>query len=312
MGFTLIEMTVSMAILSLILVAIASAVMLGTRAMNAVNSNAVTQTMQARAISEQIAADLKVALAFSERTSTAVTFTVPDRSGDGLPEQIRYAWAGASGALTRQYTSAGNTSIGTLATNIQNFDLNWLTRSVGPPAAPVNVESAEQLLIAHNGSAGTNIKTFSVTTTAWPSEYFKPTLPANAVSWKITRIKLMLARNGSSFGSLIVQVRGVDAQHKPVTTVSDTTNVSALTLSTTPGYVDVAFSNLAGLDPTQGYCVVVRTVASPSPATVSYDNASSDGGMSYTSTSDTGATWSTPVGGTALQYYVYGTYTTPE
>jgi hypothetical protein len=47
--------------------------------------------------------DLEFALAFSEQTATAMTFTVPDRDGDLLAETIRYAWSGTPGdPLTRQ------------------------------------------------------------------------------------------------------------------------------------------------------------------------------------------------------------------
>ena len=39
-------------------------------------------------------ADVGMALSFSERSTKAITFTVPDRNGDSLVETIRYAWSG--------------------------------------------------------------------------------------------------------------------------------------------------------------------------------------------------------------------------
>ena len=58
--------------------------------------------------------DLRLALSFSERTPTAVTFTVPDRDGDGDTETIRYAWETPDGdpatngvaPLTMKYNEA--------------------------------------------------------------------------------------------------------------------------------------------------------------------------------------------------------------
>ena len=52
----------------------------------------------------ELLADLEFALAFSEKTDHALTFTVPDRDGDFISETIRYAWSGTPGdPLTRQY-----------------------------------------------------------------------------------------------------------------------------------------------------------------------------------------------------------------
>src|SRR5207248_7692706 len=116
-------------------------------------------------------------------------------------------------------------------------------RSVGPPH-PAITGSAEQSLIAHNGSGGRNIKSYSVTSKSWPCEYFKPTFPAATTSWKITKLKLMLARNGSAIGNITVQIRTVDSNHLPTSTVLASTIVNVALLSTTAGYVDVAFSGL--------------------------------------------------------------------
>jgi prepilin-type N-terminal cleavage/methylation domain-containing protein len=308
-GFTMIEMAVSMSIIAIVLVALGSVVVLSSRALDATNNGSAMQSAQARGIVDQLASDMKMAIAFSEHTSNAVTFTVPDRNGDSQPETIRYAWSGQGTALTRTYTSGTFSSTGTLASNVYGFNLAWMNKSVGPPAPPPPTESPEQVLIFHNGAAGSNIKAFGIKSSTWPAEYFKPTLPANTVSWKITKLKLMLARNGAAIGNLAVQIRPVDAAQKPTTTVSATSQVNVLLLSTTAGYVDVPIS-LANLDPSKGYCVVITTAISGTPAYASYDSASSDSGMSYCSTTNTGSSWTTPTGATALQYYVYGTYTT--
>jgi len=304
-------MAVSMSIVSIVLVAMASAVMLCARSMDAVNNGSVSQTIQAQNIASQVGADLKVAMAFTQRTNTSATFTVPDRSGDGQPEIIQYSWAGAGAPLMRQVTTGGVVSTGTLATSVQSFDMTWATRNVGPPVVTL-IESADQALISHNGNSGSNIKSYSVTTTNWVSEYFKPTLPAGTTSWKISKIKLMLARNGSAVTALTVQVKNADAQQKPGSTTLDSATVLAINLPSTAGYVDVPFNNLTSLDPSLGYCVVLKTASSPFPGNASYDSASTDSGMSYTSSSDGGSTWSAPSTANASQFYVYGTYTAPQ
>src|SRR5204862_8294977 len=74
LGFTMIEMVTSCAILSIIMVALGSVLMLSSRALDSSNNGATAQTIQARAIVDQMSGDLKMATGFSERTSSAVTF----------------------------------------------------------------------------------------------------------------------------------------------------------------------------------------------------------------------------------------------
>lgn len=67
-------------------------------------------------------ADIQLAQSFSENTTTAVTFTVPDRNGDNNPETIRYAWSGNAGdPLTRQYNSG---AVVTVAENVHTFHID--------------------------------------------------------------------------------------------------------------------------------------------------------------------------------------------
>ena len=88
----------------------------------------------ANSILNDILADLKHAISFSEHTANAVTFTVPDRTGDGISETIRYAWSGTTGdPLTFEYN--GSSAV-TLADNVENFDLTYLTRLTTAPIPP--------------------------------------------------------------------------------------------------------------------------------------------------------------------------------
>lgn len=107
-------------------------------------SSPAAQTALARATAERIVDDLRLALAFSEFTATAATFTVPDRDADAAPETIRYAWSGAGGStiaigqasyaiapyvVTRQYNGGPPVA---LAQDVRAVDLKNLSRTVGP------------------------------------------------------------------------------------------------------------------------------------------------------------------------------------
>ena len=129
-GFTLIEMLVSIAIMTVLVTGIASAIMLATRAAEGAGQPAALA--EASRVVDQITAELAVALSFSERTNIAVTFTVPDRDSDEAPETIRYAWSGVAGhPLTRTYNGGATQPI---AQNVHHFNVTYLLKSLAPPA----------------------------------------------------------------------------------------------------------------------------------------------------------------------------------
>ena len=157
-------MVVSIAIVSVIVLACASVVTLSAKSIvatagssnaggggSSAGSSPAAQSALARAAAERIADDVRLALSFTERTATAVTFTVPDRNADAAPETIRYAWSGAGGStifvgltsyaiapytLTREYNGAAPVA---LAEDVQAFDLKYLSRTVGASPEPLPV-----------------------------------------------------------------------------------------------------------------------------------------------------------------------------
>ena len=95
-GFTLIELVVSLAITSILMVAIGSAIVLAGGAIPRTNDPMIP-TDDAYDVGNDMAAELEFATAFSERSVWAVEFFVPSRDGDNTPERIRYEWSGTAG-----------------------------------------------------------------------------------------------------------------------------------------------------------------------------------------------------------------------
>src|SRR5687768_15328471 len=94
-GHTLIEMALSCAVVAVLMLAIGSALHL-----TLVTTGDVTQAAalnrETAGVADQVGSDLNLAMNFTERTETAVTFTVPDRQtrgdADRGPDSVRYAW----------------------------------------------------------------------------------------------------------------------------------------------------------------------------------------------------------------------------
>ena len=133
-GHTLIEMLISVSIISIIMLGMGSVMLVAVRALPDAGSPANT-IITASEAAEQLASELQFAITFSVRDTNTVEFTVADRSGDDVPETIRYAWSGIEGdPLTRQYN--GGTVIN-VCEDVQLFELDFLRhvrRLEGPPA----------------------------------------------------------------------------------------------------------------------------------------------------------------------------------
>ncbi len=103
-GFTLIELVLSMSIMTLLVGTMVSAVIVALHALPDPNSPA-EQTAAAVDAAEWIAADLAMAMTITLADARAVEFTVPDRGHGALgAETIRYEWSGTAGhPLSRTY-----------------------------------------------------------------------------------------------------------------------------------------------------------------------------------------------------------------
>lgn len=105
-GFTLVELVVSMAASTVLMAGMGSAIFIAARASNP--SEVPANTIKGSVTAQEIAAELRSAVSFNERTANSVEFTVADRDGDGFVETIRYNWSAVPGhPLTRQY-NGGN------------------------------------------------------------------------------------------------------------------------------------------------------------------------------------------------------------
>jgi type II secretory pathway pseudopilin PulG len=153
-GYTLIELVASMLAATALIAGLASAMLISSAAFNADNGSSAQRALAAD-VQADLMADLQHAISFSERTANAVTFTVPDRTGDSSPETIRYAWSGTPGdPLT--YAFNGGTAV-TLTDNVYKFDLTYLTRvpSLGTsPALYLKLDESSGITAADSSLSG--------------------------------------------------------------------------------------------------------------------------------------------------------------
>lgn len=122
-GFTLIELIVSLASASVLMVGLSSTIFIAFRASDTSDTPA-TNTLEGLARLSEMAAELQYTQTITEQTANAITVTVPDRNDpDTNPETIRYAWSGtAADPLTRQYNGG---TVANVVENVHNFGVRY-------------------------------------------------------------------------------------------------------------------------------------------------------------------------------------------
>ena len=151
-GHTLIELVIAMTSATMLMVGLGASVGITVRAFRP-ETGADHARTSAAFVEHDLLADLRLATGFTERTDKAVTFTVPDRDGDGRPEKLRYAWTGVSGApFTFSYNG---TSAIPLVGNVQGLTLTYLTNSITGTTLPAEQTGSQILLLVNDSSSPT-------------------------------------------------------------------------------------------------------------------------------------------------------------
>jgi hypothetical protein len=110
-AFTLMEMVTSCIVISLLMMSLGYALKLALVSTGNGAAQAVA-TLDAGDVVGRITDDLNEAINFTEKTATSVTFTVPDRDGDGNVEKLRYVWWPTAGTYTIPGSGGGSGSGG--------------------------------------------------------------------------------------------------------------------------------------------------------------------------------------------------------
>ena len=299
------EVAVSLAILSVITVAMASAIVLAVKALPTADSPA-QRTLRAAQVAQQIVTELQYATAIARAEPGAVAFTVGDRNDDGLPETIRYTWAGAPGdPLTRQLNSGSDVAV---LQDVYAFALDYGARTV-EEEVPAG-RSSEVLLATDNASSW---MAFTITPDDWLGQYFEPALPADATSWSVTRVEFWARISGSDTGEVSVQLRAADAGGLPSDQVLEEHSVYEGDMDSSSYSAEtVTFAGVTGLQPDQGLCLVIKHVSGAQACNVLIGVDSSGGGTSYLLMTTNGGQSFSADGGMSMGFTVYGTYTSPD
>lgn len=252
-GLTLIELVMSLAILTVLLAAMTSAILLTARALPATDAPAIVLSV-AQSVLDRLASELEHALYIIESTPTSIAFTVPDRDGDGRPERIRYSWSAIAGQpLERHYNDS---SAQLLLDRTDLFALACDFLCVSEPYPGVAVEDTPDTLLAETGDdaglQGDEIRSDR----AW-GQYLQPVLDSRITSWRPTRVKFR-ARSGDTWGRTYVQLRRPDVHLQPASSVLCQETLEWFELPTSWSWVEKTFGTTPSLPLDSGVCLVLQ------------------------------------------------------
>jgi prepilin-type N-terminal cleavage/methylation domain-containing protein len=314
-AFTLLEMVVAVAVLSILSAGIGSVFVLASRALPS-SRGASETTITAAAALDQLVADLRIATRITAAAPTSITFTVPDRSGDGIDETIAYSWAGAGSPVLRTYNDG---AASTLLASAASFALAYTRRVETTTQSTITTQdSGEVLLSSFAGWTGVTptTATMGLSTTSWTSEAFtvdKVTIPSDVIRWYISKVSLRLGKSLLTSPSITVSVCLPASSGSPVagTAVGSSATITPGLLALTPGWLDATFSDVSFTDPAIKN-LVIRCKATTSGGLIEYLNSSSAPVDAYTFlyTSDSGGTWnpSSNRNRNDARFFVYGGY----
>ncbi len=204
-GFSLAEVMVAIAILSILLLSLGSVVALATKAIPPTNPPASDTTATHDAL-RTLGTELELASEITVATSTMLKFKVADRNKDGQPETICYSWTGSAGdPLLRMYNSNASE---TVIARVQSLSFTYSTVAGTVTGTPVSTTSAETLFYSNDT---TYDQTKSVATGESYAQTFSPLLPTNATSWKLTRVRYIAAADGTKTGTITLNIRPVSS-----------------------------------------------------------------------------------------------------
>lgn len=304
-AFTLVELVVSTAIISIILLGVVSALGIATSALPSQRTRSADTLHNTLSV---LPSDLHDAIIVRDLSSTTLEATLPDRNGDGLPELVRYETQSGSGhSIVRTFN---NTPV-TIAPGLAQVDFTAQKRAVSEPVASAAAVSAAGDLgqVPSDWSSPGTYQTFAKN--CGYAQMIAPSLPDSAGWWTITEVRMLMRMTDSSGDPTRrkIQIRLADSSGLPTSTVLFEAQFAAVQNFGNPvNAPSLAVSGVPFLAPGQAVCVCFVNEGGNLPGYSVKVGTGSGQGMSISK--DKGATWTSQANAT-LFVGLTGTYITP-
>jgi hypothetical protein len=302
-AFSLLELLLALSISTTLLAALGSLLVFALRAVPT-GSSPAERALSAAAALEQISADLAVAISVTQAAGNAITFTVPDRTGDNIPDTIQYAWNALNSPGEPLYRSVNNAPPTILIPSVEQFTLAYTLRTTTSTSSSSSASS--ESLLASSDSLLSLTGVVPNGTTAL-GQTFRPTLPTGTASFSITRIAIRARDDGSQDGSLRIAIRPVDAAGLPTGPTIAQGIINETSLDSSNAFRSVSTPGAVGLPPSTTFAILITSASGTRPAQVfTRLLAAGSANQRYLTSSNNGTSWTSNATG-AINFQVYGT-----
>ena len=203
-AFSLAELLIAMTISASVMAGAVAAIGIGGRSFRAATDG--LQSAQAMDGLARMTADIEQAIHFDERSATTLGFYVPDRTGDGAPDHLRYAWGGTAGdAVT---LSMNGSAAAPILEGVEDLSLRYVFADVTGQAEWAAPPVVDELIFERTYS-GAPAATFNVDDGASIAAIIQPTAPDGAATYTITRVVIPMSEAVSRADDAIVSIHRV-------------------------------------------------------------------------------------------------------
>jgi hypothetical protein len=306
----MIELVVSMAISSLLMVGLAGSLSIAAKNQSQ-SDGQFAATFKNASVPQQMVEDLELATSIVSNTATAIEFEVPDRNGDGYPEKVKYSWTGASGSNAQkiQWTYKNQTPVD-IATGVSSFNLTY---SLGTRILD-QLDNKRALLKACDAHSSATNNYATVSSIVRCSQFFLPTLPLGTATWNFGGFRFLARKHAgvtvAASDKLTIEIRSANTDRTPTSIVLASMNVNINRLTSDFDWVIVQPKMIRRLASTTGLCLVIYSTSSSGLVDIAIQEGNStlfSNTMSCNS-SNSGSSWSSPTDTKCGRFYAYGGY----
>jgi prepilin-type N-terminal cleavage/methylation domain-containing protein len=304
-GFTLMELIVAVVASAALLAGLGSVMLIARQI--AYTPAASVHRLQAAEVFDELADELRFATYVTERSAGAIEFVVADRSGDGVPELIRYAWSGTAGDPLTKTVNDGTPAV--VLDAVQQLQFTY-TVDTDTTAIATTSQTAEVLLATNPNTPSTQTRT--ITASSWSAQQINPATfvsppPTGTLWWTPTRVQFVCkSLAATDTDQLNIQIRSAgEPNGGPTSSVLYQATTREHDLPAAFGWFNAPLSGSAKLRLHRKYALVWAGITAPSCLLVCDTNASSG----VLESEDVGGSWQLLP--KQVFYRLYGTYTTP-
>lgn len=285
-AFTLIELLMAVGLVGVLAVGVGGTLALAVRAVPTAKSVSSGASASASVLA-RLSTELELATGINGAGPAFIEFVVPDRTGDGADDVIRYEWDGKTpGSLFRTLNYASPQA---LITDVSDFGLTYRVSSLTTTTAGPWTTLADSVRLTYDGAPLTNVLLSSGVGVGMS---VKVPTPAGAFSYDITKVALRIRDGGGGNGGKFrVQIRTADGAGLPTGTILATKQGKEDDLSSSTASFTNFDAAASGLDPSAPICIVVVWEEDTVAAQVAtFASAPTDADL-YVTSSNSGTSW---------------------